>query len=357
MLNPIRLKPAEGEILSSFIIRTSIVTGTDPLGFSGAIWPNKRIWTSDIDRAMSDEDLLLLSKATGIEIHNLQNLTLNHKLSKLFKTIPPTLAAWDWIIPISSRNRSRVNGLHYCSDCIKEQTTYFRLNWRIAWNVACEKHKCLLSISCPKCNTVISPHLINYLSTDLATCVKCQHDLTSVKRKMANPKVIQLQRLLNDAMHNKKVTYPWGITEKIEFFSTINALTSFIQKTRSVKSLAEKLFHSLGTIDSNLTLPPNSQIRFINQPVSERHFILLNCSVLLDMPLNDVRELFREINLRPSLLIQKSSHYFSETFDSIYRSLEKNTHERSKSSKNSKPIKPRKKDEVDKLWNEIKCFL
>lgn len=357
MFNPIRVKPVEGEILSSFIIRSSIAAGNDPLGFSGAIWPDKRVWTLDIDRTMSDTDLLVLSKATGVEIDTLKSLTLNHALSELFKTTPNTLAAWDWITPISSRNRSRVNGLHYCPDCIKSPTTYFRLTWRIAWNVACETHGNLLSISCPKCNTVISPHLINYHSTDLTSCIKCQYDLTTVEQTMASPRVIKLQKLLNDAMNNKKVTYPWEISDKIEFFATINALTSFIHKTRSVKALAEKLFNSLGTIDSNLTLPSNSQIRFINQPVSERHFILLNCATLLEMSLNEVRKLFKEINLRPSLLIQKSSHYFSETFDSIYRSLEKNTHERSKSSKSSKPIKPRTKNEVDKLWNEVQCFL
>jgi Zn ribbon nucleic-acid-binding protein len=357
MFNPVRIKLIEGEILSSFIIRSSIAAGTDPLGFSGAIWPEKRVWTLDIDRAMSDEYLLILSKTTGTEILSLQNLTLNHKLSGIFKTTPGTLAAWDWITPISSRNRSRVNGLHYCPDCIKESPTYFRLNWRIAWNVACDKHGNLLNISCPKCNTVISPHLINYLSTDLKYCVKCQHDMTDIERTTASIKVIKLQKLLNDAIDDKPIAYPWGISDKIELFATINALTTFVQKVRSIKSLAEVLFKSLGTIDSTSGTPPNSQIRFINQPILERHFILLNCAALLEMPLKNVMELFQEINVRPSSLVQKNANSFSDTFDSIYQRFEKRSHERSKPSKSLKIVKPRTKDEVDKLWNEIQCFL
>lgn len=357
MFNPIRLKPLEGEILSSFIIRSSIASGTDPIGFSGAIWPEKRVWTLDLDRAMNDDELLTLSKTTGTKVHALQSLTLNNILSDIFTKAPSTLAAWDWITPISSRNRSRVNGLHYCPDCIKESPTYFRLNWRIAWNVACQKHGHLLSISCPKCNTVISPHLVNYLSTNLRSCVKCEHDMTDVEQTAASPKVIQLQQLLNDALDNKKVAYPWEIRDKIEFFATINALTTFIQKTRSIKPLAEALFKSLGSIQSTSEDLPNSKTRFINQPILERHFILQNCATLLDMPLKNVKLLFQEVNVMPSLLVQKNAHYFSETFNSIYEHFEKRSHKLSKPLTIKKNIKPRTKDEVDKLWNEVQCFL
>lgn len=357
MFNPIRTKPIDGEILSSFIIRSSIATGSDPLGFSGAIWPDKRVWTLDIDRYMSDDDLLILSNATGVETHDLKKLTLNHALSELFKVTPSTLAAWDWITPISSRNRTRVNGLHYCADCIQESPIYFRLNWRIGWNVACEKHGHLLHISCPKCNTSISPHLINYLSTDLKLCVKCGHDMTNVKRITASPKVIKLQKLLNDAMNNEYVIYPWGIKDKLEFFATVSALTTFVQKIRSINHLSEAFFKYLKTTESISEEVPNSKIRFINQPLIERHFILQNCAVILELPLQDVSAIFKELNVMPSLLIQKNTHYFSETFHSIYQSLEKRNLERSKSSQRSKTIKPRTKAEVDKLWDEIQCFL
>lgn len=56
------------ETLSSWLIRTALYQGCDPMVLSWCIWDKYRIWTIDFERNLPYEHLFALSKATGLGI-------------------------------------------------------------------------------------------------------------------------------------------------------------------------------------------------------------------------------------------------------------------------------------------------
>ena len=204
---PINVKSLEDELLSSWLIRTAIANKTDPLGFSGGVWEDMyRFWTRDCDRYFPEEKAAPLSKYTGLLYLELQKLTLEPIIKKIThqQNLNPKIA-WTWVIPTGQRNRTHVNGLHFCSHCLDDPPVYFKKQWRLSWNVACPKHEILLQLHCSKCYTVFSPHLITYTNTDFTKCQKCGFDLRQSQIIKATNDVILFQERLNEAAFKDKI--------------------------------------------------------------------------------------------------------------------------------------------------------
>ena len=73
---PINVALQEDESLSSWLSRAALENGCDPLVLTGNVWPKWRVWTTDIDRGMSEERLLTLEKASCINVQSFEAASL-----------------------------------------------------------------------------------------------------------------------------------------------------------------------------------------------------------------------------------------------------------------------------------------
>lgn len=67
----------EDEILSSWLVRSALAHGCDPLTLTGTVWPGKRFWTRDPDMKLSSEEAEKLSRYSGIQRNLLDASTLH----------------------------------------------------------------------------------------------------------------------------------------------------------------------------------------------------------------------------------------------------------------------------------------
>lgn len=355
---PIEIKPFNDELLSSWLIRTSLANGSDPSGLAGAIWGKWRVWTVDIDRSVPIDKLFALSQVSGMSIERLKAMTLQPIINSILnQNNLNSKQAWQWVIPTGGRNRTRINGLHFCTECLKENPVYFKRSWRLAWNTVCPKHHILLSITCPGCGFAISPHLVSYENVDLRCCVVCHHDLTQMPTIKADKSVVDLQGFLNTLVFSPSQTrdYPLGILDDSELFELLHFLVVFLHTAYKGLRSFQKLFSELDLRieDAHFSHLPGSM--FESYPVLERYFLMQAISKLFLRSRGDVIRLFVQTGVVQHIL--GASHGRPKIIDEACEQLSKNSRSRVMIKHAKAPIKPRSKAEVDILIDEILPFL
>jgi len=353
---PINPKPYAEELLSSWFIRLSIANSSDPVGLAGAIWGDWRAWTLDIDRVMPVEKLAILSKVSGVSVKDLQGMTLQPTLERILnrESLNPN-QFWSWVIPLGHRNRTRINGLHFCSQCLNEPRVYFKKPWRLAWNTVCPDHNILLSISCPDCGTVISPHLVTYDSTDLVLCVSCKNNLSTIPQIKVHSDVVDFQLIVNDILSDKfNSEYPLGATDYRDFFDILHYLLLFLHKAYRKLVPFQLLFSALDLNIDDMNFSHPKGATFEKYPVMERYYLMMAVSRLLKLSKTELIELLVECGITKQMF--NVSDKRSVIIDEIHTSLFNN--ERSFGTRNvNRTIKARSKFEVDALMRELEPFL
>lgn len=355
---PINIKPLPDELLSSWLIRTSLANGSDPSSLVGAIWGNWRVWTADIDRAAPIDRLAKLSKISGVTIERLKEMTLQPVIGYILnKDNLNSKQAWWWVIPTGNRNRTRVNGLHFCSECLKESPVYFKKSWRLAWNTVCPKHHNLLSIACPACNSVISPHLVTFQNIDLRKCVICGYDLTQIPMVKMDEDVVNLQNFLYSVISNpyEVVVYPLGVAGSKELFEVLHFLVIFLHTAYKGSLPFQRLFSELGLRIEDAHFSHLSGATFESYPVLERYFLMQVVSRIFMRSREDVSKLFVQAGFTRQMLSVRG--YRPKIIDEIYEKLLNNGRNTALTKHPKKFIKSRSKAEVDALMNEILPFL
>ena len=106
------------EIFSSWIIRLALKNGISPLAIATYFWPKKRIWTSDIDRGVSVEQLKELAVQTGLVSQKIRLSFLdNIFIAKKSINELPIYGSWPWLLPLGCRNLRRSIATQYCPIC------------------------------------------------------------------------------------------------------------------------------------------------------------------------------------------------------------------------------------------------
>lgn len=180
----IRVPVLPDEILSSWLTRAAFALGASPLSLTTDLWPGWRAWTLDVDRTLSEQRRVELSRASGIPLDGFEAATLLRIARAIADTDPLPHAAWPWILVLGSRNRQRTSGMQYCPICLAtDKKPYFRLQWRFAWHVACEKHLTYLLDRCPHCGGAIQYHRLTFLEPTITCCPLCRGSLMEASRQ------------------------------------------------------------------------------------------------------------------------------------------------------------------------------
>lgn len=180
---PLRLRPLEDELLSSWLIRLAILHRTMPVTFTNLYLPHTKnmLWSSDMDLQADESFLAELSvKAAGIPVEVLHAMTLRSYEGYLYESVYKISGGTPFVLPLGLRaRRATLPGLRFCPQCLHtDPAPYFRKAWRLSLVTVCPTHRCYFYDRCPHCNTPLMPY--NACREGRMTdCYKCGRSLIS----------------------------------------------------------------------------------------------------------------------------------------------------------------------------------
>ncbi len=354
------LPVAYNESLSSWLIRNSVMQGSDPIGWVYGIWGDWRVWTRDIDRHLPEEKAGQLKIATGIHLAIIQNMTLAPFIKNIYGEFPDTKKAWTWVIPTGQRNRTRTNGMPFCPECLKDKLPYFPRHWRLSWNIGCSKHGTLLQIHCPKCNTVFSPHLLTYDKPHMRLCTSCNFDLSTIEAPEVD-NLLMIFQLLLDTIAQDNIS---GLDFHLHPEPT-NPVTLFelLRDLLSLPRMIQKNYVKY-TDWMNLIMPDQPVLKITRKAgltydalsVEERYYLLRLASIMLNMSPNDLVESFKKSNITYAMITDK--HYpASPHLQTLFLRLPRKPPYKRSRMKSTTTIKPESKVDMEKSMDKIRRYL
>lgn len=354
---PIEVKAYQDEILSSWLIRNSIANGSDPRSWTSGIWFDFRAWTRDIDRHLPKSRIGSLSKITSLSREQIKDLTLEPLIEKITLDAPLNPNK-NWLFVVSTGNRggSKINGTHFCSQCLTEPKPYLKKQWRLAWNIACPIHNQLLIQKCQQCSKNFAPHLIDYLHTDIHICTNCGYDLRTSTVTKVNPESLLFQESLNKAIFQDIIDPSFPLVEHTanELFYTIRILFSFFRALARLHRTSN-LFEKIDFFAKNNLFSSSKNSSFEQMNIEDREILLMLVSRLFKLKQDEIQELFKNSKITYKMLAQQIGIQ-SKTIDNFAKDLMVNNQFTSVTGV-KKEIKPKSKDEVDKLMDDIRKFL
>ena len=347
------------ETLSSWLIRSSILNGSQPSDWTNIIFNDNRMWNKDIDRFLQKEKLARLSKVSSKTIEELTNMTLEPLIQKIFKDekLNPK-KAWTFVVSTGQRGSYKRNGTYFCPLCIEDDRNFhFRQEFRLAWNTSCTIHNIKLIQKCQKCNKNFTPNKITYNNSNIYLCTNCGYDLRNSITEACNPEVLNFQTKLNKAIFNDVTNENFPLIEASveELFKTLRILLSFLRalfKTNKYELFLKQL---------NLSIPDNflnalvHSDSFENMDDKTRDFFILITSRVFDLKLDEIKMIFEELKFSYKLVVEQST-LTSKTIFYLAQDLKINSKQRDQKL-SKKEILPKSAEEVNKMIEELKLCL
>jgi hypothetical protein len=353
--------PADGELLSSWIIRNSLMQGSDPMGWVYGFWGEWRAWTRDIDRYLPRERAAALSRFSHLELTQIEDMTLAPILQTILGALPDIFRAWPWVIPTGKRNRSVVNGLQFCPECLKENRPILPKRWRLSWHTQCPIHATRLHNQCPQCDLPFSPHLVHYLSPHIYRCNRCGFDLRSVKTIRSNKRLLSFQQTMDRMAQGELLpfqAYPqWSIFSVEEFFAFLRDL---LRLPGRMGREEDRYQHWQTWLLGDVRHPkPRSfpGLTFDMRSPEERENLLSIALHLLEHDPAYVAESLRQFKVTSSQLIDRRRSYSSSfwVIANLLGPMPRAHRRRNQLTSVSKEPVPRK--EVEKRLEDIRVYL
>lgn len=190
---PVEVRPAPGELLSSWLHRVAHANGVPPRYFGAVLGVDGETWSAQLDRHLPDTVRRLLLDHTSICPEEIDGLSVAHcPLSTLrlrLRTRPQdvgtsaALSCW----------------LQFCPTCLREdELPYFRRSWTLATRVSCFRHGCRLRDCCPSCGQGLAPFRQARLVPQ-QYCAFCDAPLAK-PTSPASPVARRIERLIDDLL-------------------------------------------------------------------------------------------------------------------------------------------------------------
>jgi len=244
----IRVPMLHDEIISSWLVRAALTQGCDPLVLTGDVWPKWRIWTQDADRFLDDERIEPLCAVSGITKETLRASTLYPVASQIAGGNLTEKAVWPWMLTLGARNTKRRSGLQYCPSCLAEGSTpYYRLQWRFAWHVGCEKHGCSLHDRCHVCDAPVEPHRLLAEDQQVSVCATCKADLRNAIPTPSATSALAFQCLADHVVLHGQGQFQGETIDAHNWFELASFFASLIRRaSRSENEILTDFLQQLG---------------------------------------------------------------------------------------------------------------
>lgn len=288
------------ESLSSWLIRTALFHGCEPMVLGWRIWDKYRIWTVDFERLMSDVLLEKLAQATGVDIGRLDQALLVHTAQQQTSHFNPENAIWPWVLCQGIRNRKKSLGQSYCPQCLNEKNGYLRREWRMAWATTCSQHQVKLQDCCPECGFLFNPHKLSGLEKYIGTCSQCKCDFRQYAGIAAQS---SFQELAQGAIASGYASYGNLTLEAPEWFALARAFILMLRRAaRYPNGSFARIFAELG-VDAEKMVLPKTAGTFEWLPIDERHHLLQYCFKIMQHPLATFTDLAHSHGLTSNALL------------------------------------------------------
>ncbi len=238
----IPLQPDES--LSSWLVRAALRQGCDPLVLAGSVWPGQRIWTLDVDRGMSIDQILALSRACGINAAHFHQAGIRVAAERIAGRTLTHAEGWPWVLTLGTRNRRRHGGQQFCPGCLaSDPHPYFRKQWRFAWRVACARHRTYLIDQCSACEAPVAPHRLVAEDRTMAYCSHCRADLRQTHASPASDDSLAFQLAADQVMEAGSGLFGTKTIPIADWFSTARFYCSLIRTVahRQASKLATEI--------------------------------------------------------------------------------------------------------------------
>ena len=219
-----RLPPLPGELLTSCLARNAEAHGLTAYRLPALFWHGDPVWERDFDRdpgglsrvrrgSAAPDWFDDLARAMDVPRGVLQDATLAGWRARL---AGPRRLGGDTPLVLSAgvhhRTRTR-HALQFCPDCLLEGAPFFRKEWRLAFVVACPRHRRALADACGHCDAPVVPH--RSLTGRLVDCHACGRFIGSGRSASGGPGVsaatLALQEGLEATLRGEAggVAGPW----------------------------------------------------------------------------------------------------------------------------------------------------
>jgi transposase-like protein len=258
-LFPIRLKPQEDELFTSWISRIAIAHGLSGNSLITIILDPKVLrGKRDIDR-INDKSLFAeVSSRTGIATERIYDTSLYSYEGYLFSE-SHSVDRTPWILPFWSSLINQFYGIQFCWQCLREDANpYFRKKWRLSFIVNCVAHKIVLSNKCPGCSNPICyfwlPEKQNIVPVYI--CNICNFDLrtpvTQTESSMPSSFEIEFQEHLEHVLDTGWVENKIGSTYSHLYFDGLYLIMRSLSSKQGKRlcEIAAK-FYKIGEFSSD----------------------------------------------------------------------------------------------------------
>jgi hypothetical protein len=190
---PVEVRPAPGELLSSWLHRVAHANGVPPRYFGAVLGVAGETWSAQLDRHLPDTVRRLLLDHTSICPEEIDGISVAHcPLSTLrlrLRTRPEDVGT----------SAALSCGLQFCPTCLREdELPYFRRSWTWATRVSCFRHGCRLRDCCPSCGQGLAPFRQARLVPQ-QYCAFCDAPLAKPTGP-ASPDARRIERLMDDLL-------------------------------------------------------------------------------------------------------------------------------------------------------------
>jgi hypothetical protein len=200
---PVEVRPAPGELLSSWLHRLARANGVPPRYFGAVLGAAGETWSAQLDRHLPEAVRRLLLDHTSISPEDIDGLCLAHSP---FSSVRLRLRA---LLQDAGTSTAQSCWLQFCPTCLREdEVPFFRQSWTLATRVSCFRHGCRLRDRCPSCGQGLAPFLQARLVPQ-QYCAFCDAPLAKPTGP-ASPGARRLERLMDDLLRLDSAGRPYG---------------------------------------------------------------------------------------------------------------------------------------------------
>lgn len=275
---PYHPKPQQGELFSSWLLRTAHGNSEKPHTFCHIVWPHKQIWNRDIDLMAGNEMLQTMVARTATSWESAADTLLSAYVGSVLQAVTPD-RKMRWVMPLGIYHRTRRRfGLQWCPSCLSEdKVPYFRRSWRMAFSTSCRLHQCLLVDACHLCGAPAVPHKGEHMKCH--SCGTAYNEAPSASISAASAKF----GLALVTRSQGAITTLDGVTSvhPIIYFDIVRQLIRVFLSDRRGEELEHQIC-SRFPIESEPLIEREQAIAFEALRVNERHAVLEHVGYLLD---------------------------------------------------------------------------
>ncbi|MBF0185825.1 MAG: TniQ family protein [Magnetococcales bacterium] len=299
---PVRPAILPGEAFSSWFARLAVGNGLRPEELYRVYLPGAYLCGRDLDRFACESLIDFLSQRTATDRNCIEASTFM-RWSGLLYGEDDGRGKLHWLPPAGRERTTSSFGQQICPACLAEdEMPYLRLEWRLGFMTACERHCVSLVDRCPNC---AEPLYILHAQRNLSgvRCWKCSFDYSHAEQV----EVLGLQTFRQQEHLNNVLTEGWG---ELGDYGHVHALPYFKILSMVFRLLATGRF-SLAMrlhIARSGGYPPPSGIPRIKEvenlnPRCRRELLRMACGLMEDWP-HRFLDTCRSIGLAPRHLIR-----------------------------------------------------